>query len=883
VLVTEPLDLLPYLAGLATEDLDRVIAELDPAPVHDLVRAHALGVRFDRDHDPVTLGAAVELYRSCSFQGPQRGLVGRALVVRQLRAGLLGQAYEEDRIRALIDDAGDDPEVAGASAYLHAITDALAAYADDPRYDRTEAATRLAELAGTVPPDSEYGRLVPTLRMVLAVRRGHDDHYSDTGTAAEYARAMLTRDLDPTQRLHAEALLAGAEGMAAADDGELDRAAAALLTMTELVDRMPASEPATVAMHNLLAEAAGTAGEDDASHVGLSASERAWRLYLSAVAVLRPALNHRDVAELDRGVHMLHEAAEVAPADYPHRAMILSMLGRVLCAQYQLGGDRPALDEALHWLSDAQEATAHPGHPLWASTATALGFALRLDDRRAEGRAWGQRALRGHAWNLLLHGGTADAVATARHAVDDATQVARWCLADGDAAGAATALETGRCLLTYAATTTTDIADRLRALDRPDLLTRWRHDNEEPELRAEVLAALTGVALAEPALPQDLDPPSLAEIGQALTSLGADAVVYLLPGDEQGTGVALVVPVDGPPVDLTLPRLAVADVVHQHIRHLGTAPADDLPSASAIGLSGGSGRPDGRRGGLDRLCDWAWSAGIGPLLAELSRSPLGHAPRLVLIPIGGLAAVPWHAARDRTGGRAVEQATFSYASSARLLCRTAESDPAPAGAGVLIVADPAGDLPGALALRTDVYPGAEVLDERTASAQAVRDWLLTGGGVLHLACPAVAQAGPDGTYLRLPGGERLTTRDILRTRDRASIGLVALTACTTTVPSDAYDEAFSLPTALRTAGARSVFGSLWASPDDATSLLLFMAHHYLRRAGERPVDALNRAQRWMLDGERLVPPTMPPALVARLPLLDPDDVASWAGVTHQGR
>ena len=874
MLVTEPLDLLPYLAGLATEDLDQVIAELDPAPAHDLVRAHALGVRFDRDHDPVTLGAAVELYRTCTFQGPQRGLVGRALVVRELQAGLLGQAYDEDRIRALIDDAGDDPAVPGAAVYLHAVTDALAAYADDPRYDRTEAATHLAELAGTVPPDSDYGRLVPTLRMVLAVRRGHDDPYTDTGTAAEYARAMLTRDLDPTLRLHAEAMLAGAEGMAAAEHGDLDLAAAALLTMTELVDRMPASEPATVAMHNLLAEAAGTAAEDDTSHVGLSASERAWRLYLSAVAVLRPALEHQDVAELDRGVHLLHEAAEVAPPDYPHRAMILSMLGRVLCAQFQFGGGRPALDEGLHWLEDAQEATAHPGHPLWAPTAIALGFALRLDDRRAEGRAWGQRALRGHAWNLLLHAGTADAVATARHAADDAHQVARWCLADGDAAGAVSALETGRCLLTYAATATTDIPDRLRALDRPDLLTRWRHDNEEPELRAEVLAALTGVALAEPALPEDLEPPSPAEIGRTLTALDADALVYLLPGDEQGTGVAVIVPVDGPPSEVTLPRLAVADVVLQHIRHLGTAPAADRTVATAVGLAGASGHPDGWRGGLTRLCDWAWSAVIGPLLTELRDRGLGHAPRLVLVPIGGLAAVPWHAARDRSGGRAIDRATFSYTTSARLLCRTAERKPLPSG--VLIVGDDRDELA--------VYPGAEVLDERTATARAVRDWLLLAGGgqVLHLGCPAVMQGGMDGTHLRLPGGDRLSARDILRARGRTEIGLVALSGCAATVAGEAYDEAFSLATAFRTAGARSVFGSLWAAPGDATALLLFMAHHYFRTEKRRPVDALDRAQRWVLDPDRQVPPSMPPALAARVPELDPDDVASWAGFTHQG-
>jgi CHAT domain-containing protein len=169
-----------------------------------------------------------------------------------------------------------------------------------------------------------------------------------------------------------------------------------------------------------------------------------------------------------------------------------------------------------------------------------------------------------------------------------------------------------------------------------------------------------------------------------------------------------------------------------------------------------------------------------------------------------------------------------------------------------------------------------------ATPEAVRAWLLDGGGtVLHLACHGATRSGVDGSHLRLAGG-RLTARDILQTRRQTAIGLVALAACTTGIPSGAYDEAFSLTTAFHAAGARSVFGSLWPVPSDATSLLMFMAHNYLRAEGKRPVDALNHAQRWMLDPERAIPAAMPLALAGQVPLLT-GDVAVWAGFTHQGR
>ncbi len=902
--LSDPVAAIPLLANASVADVDFAIAELSrpdlrPTEAHVLTRAYALGVRYERDHDPATLASALADFAACRLDNPHRDMVARSLVLRQLQAALLGHEVDLAAVRATIDDAGDDPAVPNTVDVLHALVDCAAALIDDPGYDRAAALRRLDEVEGdevkgVVPADSQYGRLLPTMRMALAVKRGQDGNYADAQAAAGYARAMLERgDLDPRQRLMTEAMIAASDGMAASQHGDMGRTAEALLKMTEVVDALPPDDPATAAMRNLVGGAKGIFDGQPtgtAREPGLSAGERAFRLYLSAVAVLAPAIEKQDAAALARGVGLLRQAVEVAPADYPHRAMLLGTLGRMLCARYQLGGGRPALDEAVRRLEAARQAAAHPGHPLWATTAMALGFAYRLAGRRAEGRDWGLKALRGHAWSVLLQAGTADAAAAARHAVDDAVQVARWCVADGDHAGAVAALDSGRCLMLYAATVSMDIPTRLRGVGRDDLLAGWERDAEDADLRQEVLTALTGEPVSAASVPDVLDPPDLDEIRHALSILDADALVYLVPGDDEGLGGAVLVPPGDRPYHLPLPLLtSAAGTVDQHVRLLAARDAGEVDGCD------GSDADDQRwRDTLDRLCSWAWTAAVGPLLAELRRWRLDRPPRLILVPMGSLASVPWHAARDGRGDRGLQHAIFSYAPSARLLCQNARRPDVAVDDGGLVVGDPTRDLPDArseaLAVRSAFYPAAELLgdagDPAPATAAAVRDWLRRTDGsrsLLHLACHGAVREGIDGSYLVLASGERLSARDILETRRTGAIGLVALAACTTNVPSGAYDEAFSLSTAFLAAGARTVFGSLWPVPSGATSLLMFMAHHYLREEKLPPAEALNQAQRWVLDPDRTVPSTMPPGLAARVPALDADDVAAWAGFTHQGR
>jgi CHAT domain-containing protein len=116
-----------------------------------------------------------------------------------------------------------------------------------------------------------------------------------------------------------------------------------------------------------------------------------------------------------------------------------------------------------------------------------------------------------------------------------------------------------------------------------------------------------------------------------------------------------------------------------------------------------------------------------------------------------------------------------------------------------------------------------------------------------------------------------------------AIERVFLAACTTGVAGAHHDEAFSLSTAFLAAGARTVFGSLWAVPDAETSLLMYLVHHFLATESCDPVDALHRAQLWMLDPARRPPPGMPMELARHAAGDTVAAPASWAAFTHYGR
>ena len=310
------------------------------------------------------------------------------------------------------------------------------------------------------------------------------------------------------------------------------------------------------------------------------------------------------------------------------------------------------------------------------------------------------------------------------------------------------------------------------------------------------------------------------------------------------------------------------------------------------------------RDALADLASWAEEAVAAPLREYVGGWKLPHHPRLVLVPLGELAVVPWAAARRRTpdGWRyLVEDARISSAASARQVVEVSRRDRLDP-ATVVIVANPGGDLPyaarGAAAIRDQFYPEAVCsgrpaarFGARRGSPQDVLDAMPSGvsagAGVLHLSAHAVLDPAPERSRVVLADGESLTVGNLLshaRLRDPASPGgLVVLDCCATDRTGRAPDEALTLSTAFLAAGAASAIGTRWPVADGAAAVASFVLHRFLCTGGLPPADALRRTQLWLLDPDREMPDEMPRALVEvaiRTPLTDP---SVWAAFTHHGR
>lgn len=651
-----------------------------------------------------------------------------------------------------------------------------------------------------------------------------------------------------------------------------------------------------------------------ASAKKLPQDHRAWVLGDNGTSWCADGVRTRNLAVLVEGTALVEEALELCDEGGDSWLRYAYSLGISNCARAQFEQKLSRLDAGIGWLERALSFTGGPEHRLWVTAGMSLGNAYRLRSQargsttaradRARGRAVGLDALRGHAWATFLQSGTEHATQAAAEATEVALDVAGWCLEDGIPEEAVRALDSCRGLVLHAATTATTVPERLVAAGRADLADEWRAaggdgangsapgvpSGASSDLRRRVLETFTGPEGVRQ--PQDmlLEPPGPGEIGAALRMLGADALVYLVPGGEDRNGAAVLVTSDGRTHSLPLVHLLERS---GPIRDYQPLPQGrDMGPATPVGEPG----PPPLAKQLDRLCSWAWSVAMKPLLGSLGAPE--RKPVVVLVPMGAFGVIPWHAAWEPglRGARtyAIERASISYAASARLLCDVAARPAARHRGTALIVGNPTGDLryagEEAAAIWQAFYPDGEFVGAQ-ATPDRVRNWLRgpdSAGGVLHLACHGtVEEHRRHSAYLALSGGELAAEEMTEAARgpggDATALELVVLAACRSHVSGRGHNEAYSLATAFLVTGARSVVGSLWPVPDATTSVLMFMVHHYLRREGEPPGRALRRAQLWMLDPMRRIPDDMPEALRERAAVVARDDLSGWAGFTHLGQ
>ena len=643
---------------------------------------------------------------------------------------------------------------------------------------------------------------------------------------------------------------------------------------------------------------------------------------VGTVDVLR-GLVDPDPAAVAAAINTL-ERQVAQPVAFPlHRAGQRALLGKAYLAAHDMGIDPDvAAARAVVHLEDARRLLEelHAGVPE-ADVLRDLAAAYRRSGEHERSRDSAFAALAAHAGTVLLQTGVAHAVVTARGAANDAAALARWCLADDEVAGAVQALELGRGLAIYAATSALQVPRVLTGAGRPELAAAWaadvvaRRDDPAPWALAEVAADAGGDRSTDYArAAADLRhrvlevlratddgkrlftaPPTTA-IGNALATVGGDAFVYLLPGDAESEGRLLVIDRGGVPTAVPAPLLRI-EPDGPPARFRATPKSDEAPWRAA----------------LEAVCDWAGPAVVEPLLEALGSGP--DPAHVVLVPSGVLGAVPWAAARLRTGRPepryACTELVLSTAASARQFLDVTARAALPVGLDPVLLADPRGDLLFAmdevLALQEAFYPNAAVLGDfrgivSTDDDTPLADGLGTpaevlerlpgartlGASLLHLACHAWTASTAEASYLELT--ERLTIHAVVEhaagRAARAPGPVVVLSACQSDFTEHDDDEALTLATSVLVAGAVAVVGSRWAVADKRTAILMFAFHHFLAAVGQPPADALRSAQLWMLDPGRAELQAMPEALLGDMDDMDEADLTGidvWAAFAHQGR
>ncbi|MEV6603060.1 CHAT domain-containing protein [Kutzneria sp. NPDC051319] len=640
---------------------------------------------------------------------------------------------------------------------------------------------------------------------------------------------------------------------------------------------------------------------------------------LLASAALMRGGQETDLGKIDTAIQQCREAIERGEDDEAY-AFALTSLAVCLLRRAEVAGDNSGLDEAEKALDRAVAVMGDPGHPHWQFTHDVLSDLQRRRGKIAKSGEVGMAAQRGFAWQALLSHDAADVRTALEEAAEGAIDVARKYAMATDLANVVRALDTCRGLLLFAQMGIRDIPGQLAAIGRQDLAERWTAEgNRSTMLRREALAALAASGSAAGLM---LDPPSFAEIRAALREVDADALVYLVPAGELRPGMAVIAPASCNPAFMALPALTVdSKEVDGYLTALSGRSSEIRSTSSAPTRETAPVSGSAFADRVNSLCDWAWRAAIGPLMesyfARNEAGAEGKVPRIVLVPMGDLARVPWQAARRGDGTYAVQLASFSHAVSARLFCENAAKSPVALSSTGLVVGDPdtegaAASLPAARAeahaIRRTFYRPARYVGRRLdgkpshsgrGTAAQVRAWLTDpssfAGTMLHLACHGVFDDKDKNVRAELllapnePGvadSGALAADEIIALMSDAPqrrIGLVVMAACHTNRSIHGYDEAYSLGTAFLAGGVRSVLSTQWAVPDSATSSLMFLFHYFLRERGMRPREALREAQMWMLDPNRLHPECMPEELRAQSADERNAQVLSWAGFVHYGQ
>ncbi|UXY29679.1 CHAT domain-containing protein [Streptomyces sp. HUAS TT20] len=542
-----------------------------------------------------------------------------------------------------------------------------------------------------------------------------------------------------------------------------------------------------------------------------------------------------------------------------------------------------------------------------------------------ESRLIALHCLREYARTVMGQEDTADALILARAAGALAQRAARWAAYDRAWDHVVQALETGRSIVERTRLRP-DTAARLRAAGEHDLADRWER---RPPAPAGALPYRPGDPGRDLSVPDQLaarvarvldadrhgraeDVPTVASVAAALRETGTHALVYLLPSPppeakdilERG---AVLITADGNAEWVPLPAAPGDDEALAHYvealraRTRGTADEERRDAAAAHW-----------RTALADLAERAGRSQLSPLLRTLAsrcgrRADGRH--RVVLVPVGELAFVPWAAAVLDQETPAVDRLVTTTVCGARQFIAASTLPRVRADEDVLLVNGLTGGQAGWAATSTlheAVYPEATVPD----AAQATGPWLLRRlsdtahkFAVVDIAAHLMADVTESWrARIALAGGDlRIDQISALDLAGPAADGrsprgvCVSLACCASNISLSHPDEGFTVASAFLAARAGAVIASLWPLTNATTGFLMTVFHYHLRN-GHEPAEALRRAQRWMRDPDRRAPARFPAPLAhafeARVARFEASlrakgdsmtSPAHWAGVVHMGR
>lgn len=223
---------------------------------------------------------------------------------------------------------------------------------------------------------------------------------------------------------------------------------------------------------------------------------------------------------------------------------------------------------------------------------------------------------------------------------------------------------------------------------------------------------------------------------------------------------------------------------------------------------------------------------------------------LLLVPHRYLHNMPLHAALDRETGRYLAQdVTVIYLPALQLLAAGSISS-FTADSSVLVVGEPATDmppLPGAFleALAVADLLKSEVLIGKEATVQAFAE-RAPRARAIHLACHGIYNdRNPERSHLVLAGNEPLTAAGISEL-PLGSVDLAVTAACESArARPAAVDESLGLTRAWLLSGVRFVLGAQWEIVDE-TSMSFMIEFYGCIKAGMSYVRAFGRAQSLLL-------------------------------------